>query len=183
MIFHDTPIEGVKLVELEPIYDERGSFSRSWCAETFSAQGLNSKAVQMNIQMSHRAGTIRGMHRQVDPYAEDKLVRCIQGSVFDVAVDVRPDSPTYLQWFGTELSAENRLSLFVPKGCAHGLQVLTDNTQVLYVMSEPYVEGSGTGYRWDDPALAIEWPITEGVEAADRDNNWPLIKPPGGGPD
>lgn len=175
MIFRDTPIAGVQVIELEPIEDHRGSFSRSWCAETFATAGLDPCAVQMNIQTSHRAGTIRGMHRQVEPHAEDKLVRCIQGSVFDVAVDTRPGSPTYLQWFGLELSADNGLSLFVPKGCAHGLQVLADNSKVLYVMSAPFVDGAGTGYRWDDPALAIDWPITTGIEAAARDNNWPLL--------
>lgn len=175
MIFHGTHIEGVKLIELEPIADDRGSFSRSFCSKTFEAQGLNPAAVQMSIQSSLRAGTIRGMHRQRDPYAEDKLVRCIQGAIFDVALDVRPDSPTYLQWFGAELSAANRLSLVVPKGCAHGLQVLEEDTQVLYVMSEPFVEGSGIGFRWDDPAFGIQWPITENIHAADRDRSWPLV--------
>jgi dTDP-4-dehydrorhamnose 3,5-epimerase len=143
---------------LETIGDERGWFARTFDAEVFAAHGLDPAVVQCNVSYNARAGTLRGMHFQADPHGEDKLVRCQRGALFDVIVDLRPDSATRGQWFGVELTPSNGRSLFIPKGFAHGFQTLADDTEVHYQMSTPYVPGAGDGVRWDDPAFGIEWP-------------------------
>ena len=158
MIFHDTPLAGVVVVELELLGDERGAFARTFCTEEFAAHELDTTVAQCNISHNDRAGTLRGMHYQAEPHGEAKLVRATSGAIFDVAVDLRPASRTYLGWYATELSADNRRGLSIPTGCAHGFQTLRDDTEVLYLMSTPYVPGAARGVRWDDPAIGIEWP-------------------------
>ena len=158
MKFSPTKLSGVWIVDLEPVEDERGFFARSWCQEEFKRRGLNPRLVQCNISFSRKKGTLRGMHYQIAPHPEAKLVCCTRGALFDVAVDLRPDSPTHKQWVGVELSAENRRAFYVPEGCAHGLQTLMDDTEVFYQMSEAYHPESARGVRWNDPAFNIAWP-------------------------
>lgn len=172
MIFTPTRIAGVHILALEPIADERGWFARSWCAEQFARHGLCAELAQCNLAWNHRRGTLRGLHFQAPPYAEAKLVRVTRGAVFDVAVDVQPESPTFGQWVSVELTADNHLALFIPSHCAHGLQTLSDDTEVLYQMSTPYVGGAAQGIRWDDSALNIPWPL-EPTVLSDRDRSWP----------
>lgn len=171
MKFLETPLAGAYLIELEPITDERGFFARSWCQQTFARQGLNSGLVQCNLSFNHRAGTLRGMHFQRPPHAEDKLVRCSQGAIFDVIVDLRKDSPTYRQWYGTELSARNRRQLYIPKGFAHGYQTLHDETEVCYQVTAYYQPDSEGGLRYDEPTLDIRWPLPVSM-ISDKDQNW-----------
>jgi dTDP-4-dehydrorhamnose 3,5-epimerase len=172
MLFHETKLPGVFEIQLELHPDDRGFFARSWCQREFEAHGLNPKLVQCNISFNARKGTLRGMHFQVTPHAEAKLVCCTQGSIYDVAVDLRRDSATYMRWVAAVLSAENRQMLYVPEGCAHGFLTLTDNTEVFYQMSEFYHPESARGLRFDDPAFEIVWP--EKVEAiSDRDRTCP----------
>lgn len=158
MILSPTPIDGVYEVEPERIPDERGYFARTYCADEFAAAGLDPVIAQCSTSYNVRAGTLRGLHYQAAPHAESKLVRCTRGAVFDVAVDLRPDSPSYLRWHGIELSEANGVALFVPKGCAHGFQTLRDDSDVLYQISVAYEPGAGRGVRWDDPAFGIRWP-------------------------
>jgi dTDP-4-dehydrorhamnose 3,5-epimerase len=158
----ETPLSGVWVIELEELGDERGWFARTFDSDEFRARGLNPDVVQCNASFNHRAGTVRGMHYQADPHGESKLVRCVRGAIFDVAVDLRPDSPTYRGWHGVELSAENRLAFYIPAGLAHGFQTLTDGSEVLYQMGNPYVPEASRGVRWDDPAFGIEWPEPDG---------------------
>jgi dTDP-4-dehydrorhamnose 3,5-epimerase len=172
MIFRETPIAGAILIELEPLSDERGSFARTFAVDEFAAHGLETRVVQCNTSTSVRAGTLRGLHYQVPPYAEAKLVRCVRGSLYDVVVDLRPESPTYCAWYGLELSASNLLTLFVPAGLAHGFQTLEDETEVLYQMSEQYSAEHARGVRWDDPAFAIEWPDVGERTISDRDRDY-----------
>lgn len=162
MIFHATPLAGVLLVECEPDADERGSFARTFCSETFAAHGLMSQIAQSSVSTNSRAGTLRGLHFQRPPFAECKLVRCTRGSLFDVAVDLRDGSPTYGRWTSTVLSAHGSLMIYVPEGCAHGFQTLEDDTEVAYDISVPYVSDAADGVRWDDPELAIGWPDAPG---------------------
>jgi dTDP-4-dehydrorhamnose 3,5-epimerase len=162
MRFVETPLPGAWVIELEELSDERGWFARTFDAEEFRARGLNPDVVQCNASFNRRAGTLRGMHYQVAPHGESKLVRCVRGAIFDVAVDLRPDSPTYRGWHGVELSAENRRAFYIPAGLAHGFQTLTDDCKVLYQMGNPYVPEAARGVRWDDPALGIEWPEQDG---------------------
>jgi dTDP-4-dehydrorhamnose 3,5-epimerase len=175
VIFHDTPLAGVVVVEPELLTDERGAFARTFCTEEFTAQGLDPRLSQVNISFNPRAGTVRGMHYQAEPHGEAKLVRVTRGAIFDVAIDLRPKSPTRRQWFGVQLTAEDRSALYIPKGCAHGFQTLRDDTEVLYLMSNPYVEGAGRGVRWDDPALGIDWPQPPvgGRTISERDATYP----------
>lgn len=169
MIFQATRLEGVFIIELERLTDERGFFARMWCTEEFEAHGLNSRLVQCNISYNKKAGTLRGMHYQVAPYAEAKLVRCTIGAIYDVALDLRPESPTFKQWVGVELTADNRRSLYIPEGLAHGFQTLLNDSEVFYQMSEFYYPDYAQGVRWDDPAFSIEWPIeTKVVSSKDR---------------
>lgn len=158
MKFTETPLAGVWVIELEPIEDERGWFARTFDAAEFAARGIEASVVQCNASYNARAGTLRGMHYQAEPDGEPKLIRCVAGAIFDVAVDLRPDSATYRGWYGTELSELNGRMLFVAAGLAHGFQTLRDGCQVLYQMGRPYVAEAARGVRWDDPVFAIEWP-------------------------
>ena len=166
MRFHPTPLAGAWLIESQPIEDDRGFFARTWDLAEFAARGLDTSLAQTNLSFNRRAGTLRGMHFQFPPHSESKLVRCVAGRLYDVIVDLRPHSPTFLQWYGAELSADNLRSLFVPKGFAHGFQTLVDETMVFYQMSDTYAPAAAGGLRWNDPALAIAWPLPVSVIAA-----------------
>jgi dTDP-4-dehydrorhamnose 3,5-epimerase len=170
-----TDVEGVMIVDIEPHRDDRGFFSRSFCASEFEEFGLLPGVVQTSISYNYARGTLRGLHRQVPPYAEAKLVRCTRGAIADVAVDVRPESPTYGKHVMVQLSADNRRSLFLPPFVAHGFQTLADNTEVFYQMSGPYQAGAGQGFRWDEPEFGIDWPLPVSV-ISDKDSNWPLLR-------
>lgn len=174
MIFSATPIDGVFVIEPEPIEDERGFFARVCCAREFAENGLDSHWVQCNIAHNRKRGVVRGLHRQIDPHAEIKLVRCTMGRLYDVIVDLRDGSPSRGQWFGIELSATNRKALYVPKGFAHGYQTLEDDTEVYYQVSAAYHPDAERGLRWDDPAIGIAWPIAE-PEVSERDRAWPSL--------
>ena len=158
MRFTETRVAGAFLIEPEPIADERGFFARTWCHDEFEARGLNPRLAQCSISYSRRKGTLRGLHYQAAPHEEVKLVRCTRGAIWDVAVDLRPDSPTFKSWFGTELRDDNHAMLYIPEGCAHGQLTLTDDAEVLYQMSVPFEPTAARGVRWDDPAFGIEWP-------------------------
>jgi dTDP-4-dehydrorhamnose 3,5-epimerase len=172
MIFMETKIHGVFMIELEPRRDDRGFFARQWCAEEFERAGLDPRVAQINTARSAATGTLRGMHYQKSPHAEVKLVRCTHGAVFDVAVDLRVDSPTFCQWFGTELDAESGRMLYIPEGCGHGYLTLVPNTDLVYHASAPYAPNSATGVRHDDPAFNIVWPGAINV-VSPQDKNWP----------
>ena len=159
MIFKETKLKGAYIIELEPLEDERGFFARSFCQKEFEEHGLNFRIVQCNLSYNRKKGTLRGMHYQVAPYEEAKLVSCIRGAMYDVIVDLRASSPTYCQWFAVELTAENYKMLYIPVGFAHGFQTLADNTTVFYQMSGFYHPECAGDVRWDDPAFGIEWPI------------------------
>lgn len=159
MIFHETKLPGAYLIEIEPRRDERGFFARSFCAQEFAAHGLVDRFVQSNISFNALRGTLRGMHWQLAPHAEAKLVRCTAGSLFDVIVDLRPGSPTCRAWAGFELDAREGRLLYVPEGFAHGFITLAPNTEVFYEMSAEHVAEAARGFRFDDPAIAIDWPI------------------------
>ncbi len=159
MKFIPTKIPGAYLIEIQPIADKRGFFSRTFCADEFQQHGLNYNFVQCNVSFTSQRGTIRGMHYQVTPYSETKLVRCTRGAIYDVILDLRPESPTFKQWVAAELTADNHLMFYIPSGCAHGLQTLVDDTEVFYQMSEVYHAAAATGVRWNDPAFGIEMPL------------------------
>ena len=167
MIFRETGLEGAWLIELETIEDERGFFARSWCHREAAAHGIEVEWVQCNVSHNRRRGTLRGMHWQ-EPAFEDKLVRVTRGAILDVIVDIRPDSPTHRRHFAAELSADNRHQLFVPRGFAHGFLTLADDTEVFYQMSVEYHKGQDRGFRYDDPAIGIDWPAGEKI-VSDRD--------------
>ncbi|MHB1843350.1 MAG: dTDP-4-dehydrorhamnose 3,5-epimerase family protein [Deltaproteobacteria bacterium] len=169
------PLRGAFIVELERQTDERGFFSRTWCAEEFAKHGLEAGLAQCSISFNASRGTLRGMHWQGAPRPEAKLVRCSAGAVFDVIVDLRRGSPTFLEWTSIELSADNRLSLYVPPLCAHGFITLTNATQVEYSMSSPYVSDLARGFRWSDPAVGIRWPL-QPVIISPRDSSLPLLE-------
>jgi len=173
MIFKETKLKGAFSIEIEKREDERGFFARAWCKKEFEDYGLTSHLVQANIAFSRKKGTLRGMHYQAPPYEEAKLVRCIKGVVFDVIIDLRPDSPTYTEWFGLQLTLDNYKMLYVPEGFAHGYQTLANNTEVLYQVSQFYSPESERGVRWDDPAFAIEWPEPNDLVISEKDKNWP----------
>jgi dTDP-4-dehydrorhamnose 3,5-epimerase len=173
MRFLQTPLSGAWVIELEQIEDERGSFARSFDAEEFAARGLNPTVAQCNISFNVRRDTLRGLHYQAEPHGESKLVRCVRGAIFDVAVDLRPDSPTLCRWHGVELNADNRLAFYIPAGFAHGFQTLTDGAEVLYQMGNAYVPEASRGVRFDDPAFGIEWPAAEKVVVSERDRTYP----------
>ncbi|CDN46376.1 dTDP-4-dehydrorhamnose 3,5-epimerase family protein [Neorhizobium galegae] len=164
----DLPLAGLKLVERQNLGDSRGFLSRMFCADELAPVGWEKPIAQINLTMTARQGTVRGMHFQRPPHAEMKLVNCLRGAVFDVAVDLRRDSPTFLRWHAQELSAENRRSLLIPEGFAHGFQALTDDCELLYFHSMPYAAGSEGALNALDPALAIAWPL-EITEMSDRD--------------
>lgn len=175
MKFLRTPIDGVAILELEERSDQRGFFARSFCRDEFEANGLLPDVVQCNISYNHVAGTLRGMHFQLEPATEAKLVRCIAGSIVDVIVDLRPDSTTFRQHVSVELSAANRRSLYVPPMFAHGYQTLVDDTEVLYQVSERYTPGMERGLRYDDPTLGLSWPLPVTL-ISEKDANWPLLE-------
>lgn len=158
MKFLPLHLHGAYLIEPEPIADERGSFARTYCRQQFREKGLNPHLEQCSFSFNHKRGTLRGMHFQTPPHAEAKLVRCTQGKIYDVIIDMRPDSPTYKKWEGVILSADNRHLLYIPEGFAHGFQTLNDNTEVFYQISCPFVPGHSSGVRWNDPAFGIAWP-------------------------
>lgn len=172
MKFTETRVKGVFVVELEVLEDERGFFARSWCEREFREHGLDPALAQCNISFNKVAGTLRGMHYQVAPHAEAKLVRCTQGAIYDVVVDLRPESPTYCGWVAMELTARNRRMLFIPTGCAHGFQTLVDESEVFYQMSVAYHAASARGVRWNDPAFAVSWPRANPV-LSERDAAYP----------
>lgn len=172
MKFTHTPLVGAMLVDLEKHGDERGFFARVFCAREFAEQGLCTQLVQFSTSLSIPRHTLRGMHFQLPPHAETKLVRCLAGALFDVIVDLRPDSDTYGQSFGAELSAANRTMMYVPKGFAHGFLTLTENTEILYFMDEYYSPASGRGLRWDDAGLDIAWPALPAI-VSERDAGYP----------
>ncbi len=159
MIFIETKLKGSYIIELEPIKDERGFFARSFCQKEFEEHGLNLHIAQCNVSYNKKKGTLRGMHYQVAPHEEVKLVSCIRGKIFDVIIDLRTASPTYCEWFAVDLSAEDYKMLYIPKSFAHGFQTLKDNTVVFYQMSEFYYPECARGVRWNDPAFGIEWPL------------------------
>jgi dTDP-4-dehydrorhamnose 3,5-epimerase len=179
MIFTVSPLSGAYLIDIERHADERGFFARSYCAEEFAAQGLGPELRQCSVSYNARKGTLRGMHYQCAPHEEHKLVRCTAGAIFDVIVDIRPASPTYRRWFGAELSAENRRSVFIPPGFAHGFLSVTEGAEVYYMISAAHAPESSRGLRWNDPALAIEWPFAPTIMAA-RDAAYPLLERPAG---
>ncbi|MBK9948853.1 MAG: dTDP-4-dehydrorhamnose 3,5-epimerase [Nitrospira sp.] len=159
MIFHETKLKGAYLIDLDRISDERGFFSRRWCAKEFARHGLNPAVVQVNIGHNIKKGTVRGMHFQIDPNREVKLVYCSRGSLYDVIIDLREGSPTHGQWIGAELTAENARMLYVPEGFAHGYQTLEDETDLVYQTSQFYAKESASGVRFNDPAFDIVWPL------------------------
>ena len=163
MHFTETKLSGVYIIDLERLEDERGFFARSWCIEEFLKLGLDANLVQCNISHNIRQGTLRGMHYQIAPHEEAKVVRCTTGAVYDVVLDLRIDSPTCKEWVAVELTAQNRRALYVPPGIAHGFQTLKDDSEVFYQMSEFYHQNSARGVRWNDPAFAIEWPDEERI--------------------
>ncbi len=173
MIFTATALEGAYVVELEPREDERGFFARAWCESEFRDHDLSTEIAQCNISFNHKRGTLRGMHYQVAPHAEVKLIRCTRGAVYDVIVDLRPDSPTQTHWIGVDLTAENRRMLYVPEGFAHGYQTLVDETETFYQVSAAYAPEAERGVRWDDPSFSSVWPDPEGAILSEKDSSWP----------
>jgi dTDP-4-dehydrorhamnose 3,5-epimerase len=172
MIFVPLKIDGAFLIDLEPLCDERGFFARSWCCEEFARRGLAGEVRQTNVAYTLRRGTLRGLHYQVAPHEEAKLVRCTRGAAYVVALDLRPSSPTCQHWVAAELTADNRRTIYVPPGCAQGYQTLADETEVFYQMSQSYAPEAGRGVRFDDPAFAIRWPL-EVTAISDKDRSWP----------
>lgn len=171
----ETNLKDAWLIELTKRGDERGFFARTYCEDVFAEHGLDTNIVQQNMSTSAEKGTLRGMHRQLAPHEETKLVRCVRGSILDVIADLRPDSPTYMKWQGFELSQENYHMLYVPKGFAHGFMTLTDDVEVTYLVSAFYAPDAESGLRWNDPALGIEWPM-EPTVMSEKDRNWPDYK-------
>ena len=171
MIFAETKLKGSYIIEMEIITDERGFFARSWCQKEFEKYGLNYNLVQCNISYNKTKGTLRGMHYQVAPHEEAKLVRCTMGAIYDVIIDLRPDSSTFKQWIAVELTAQNRKMLYIPEDFAHGFQTLEDDTEVFYQMTEFYHPEYARGIRWDDPAFALEWPFSEKI-MSERDKKY-----------
>ena len=175
MTFEETPLRGVFVIGLEPFSDERGFFGRTWCRREFDAHGLDASVAQCNVSFNARAGTLRGLHFQAAPHEEIKLVRCVAGAIFDVVVDLRPESPTFRGHFTVTLSAQNRRSLYIPGGFAHGFQTLEDDSVLQYHISAAYHPDSGFGIHWDDPTLAIPWPIRPPTVISSRDNALPRL--------
>jgi dTDP-4-dehydrorhamnose 3,5-epimerase len=176
MIFTETRLEGAYLIDLERLEDERGYFARSWCEREFLAHGLDPKLVQCNVSFNKKKGTLRGMHYQLPPFAETKLVRCTRGALYDVIIDLRSNSSTFLQWIAVELTPENNRMLHIPKGFAHGFQTMEDNTEVFYQMSEFYSAEHARGLRWNDPLLKIIWPDDRRTISV-KDREYPDLNP------
>jgi dTDP-4-dehydrorhamnose 3,5-epimerase len=175
MRFAETGLDGAKVIDPSPHEDDRGRFMRAWCAREFAEHGLQFAPVQANIGFSVQKGTIRGMHYQTTPALEAKLVRCTRGAIFDVALDLRPNSPTYRRWFGIELTAENGRMLYVPESFAHGYQTLEESAEMYYMTSAFYVPAAVRGVRFDDPAFNIRWPLAPSV-VSEQDRNWALVQ-------
>jgi dTDP-4-dehydrorhamnose 3,5-epimerase len=175
MIFTETPLPGAFVIELELHEDERGFFARTFCANEFSEHGLQPVVAQANVSFNHEKGTLRGMHHQVAPAEEAKLVRCSAGAIHDVIIDLREQSPTHLSHFGVELSAQNRKALYVPERFAHGYQTLSDGAEVTYQVSEFYSPGHGAGVNYADPAFGIKWPLPV-TAISDKDSSWPHLR-------
>ncbi len=173
MVFLETNLEGAFVIEIEKKLDDRGFFARSFCMTEFDKQGLNTEYVQSNISFNLKAGTLRGMHRQVAPFSEVKLVRCVRGRIFDVIIDLREKSRTFKQWFSIELTQDNRKTLYIPEGFAHGFLTLEDNAEVFYQHSKYYTPDAEGGVRWDDPAFGIEWPSMDHYTISEKDQCWP----------
>jgi dTDP-4-dehydrorhamnose 3,5-epimerase len=174
MQFTETQLKGAFIVDLEQRQDHRGFFARTFCATEFEAHNLLPTVAQCNLSFNYKKGTIRGMHYQIAPATETKLVRCTQGAIYDVIIDMRPNSPTYLSHIGVELTAENRRALYVPEMFAHGYQALTDGAEVGYQVGSVYTPGYERGLRYNDPAFDIEWPLSVS-EISEKDANWPLL--------
>jgi dTDP-4-dehydrorhamnose 3,5-epimerase len=177
--FRETPVAGSYAVEPERMEDARGFFARTFSADEFAAHGLDDRVDQCSTSFNAKRGTLRGLHYQAAPHGESKLVRCTRGAIYDVAVDLRPNSPSYLRWAAVELTAENGRALYVPEGCAHGFQTLADASEILYQISAAYVPEAARGVRWDDPVFSIEWPPAPpgGRTIAERDSRYPDFAP------
>lgn len=173
MIFTELAVAGAFAIDLEKREDARGYFARAWCAREFEENGLNPELVQVNLSFNDEVGTLRGMHFQRAPHEEAKSVRCTRGAIYDVVLDLRPESPTYKDWAAVELSADNRRMLYVPEGCGHGYQTLTPETETLYQVSAFYAPDSEGGVRWNDPAFGIDWPDTPRRILSEKDASWP----------
>jgi dTDP-4-dehydrorhamnose 3,5-epimerase len=178
VLFTETPLAGAFTIEPEPRADERGFFARVWCQEEFATHGLETRCVQCSISYNRRAGTLRGMHYQADPYPEVKVIRCVRGAIFDVIIDLRRDASTFARHFAIVLSSANRTALYVPGGFAHGFQTLVDDTEVMYQMSEFYRPTCARGVRWNDPAFGIQWPPADVRVMAERDAAYPDFAEP-----
>ena len=176
MIFTETTLKGAFLIELERRQDERGFFARTWCQREFEAHGLNTQWVQCNLSFNRPKGVLRGMHYQAAPYAETKLIRCTMGAIYDVIIDLRPESSTFRQWMALDLTAEDRRMLLVPEGFAHGFQTLVEETEVFYQMSQFYAPEHARGVRWDDPAFKVSWPDGRRL-ISERDQSFPDFCP------
>lgn len=174
MIFHKTPLAGAYSIDLEPFRDERGLFARTFCQKEFKQIGHHKAFVQLNHSRNIHKGTIRGMHYQNPPFAEIKLVRCIKGSVYDVIIDIRKNSPTYLQHYGLVLSESNMKMIYIPEGFAHGFQTLEDNSELIYHHTDFYTPGVESGLKFDDPSVGIKWPLAPTI-ISDKDQNYPPI--------
>lgn len=172
MIYEPLPVHGAFLIAIEPLADERGFFARSFCREEFTAHDLDPVIAQCSVSFNEYKRTLRGMHYQKSPDEEVKLVRCTAGAIYDVVIDLRPESPSFTRWAAAELSAENHKAMYVPAGCAHGFLTLAAKTEVLYQMSQSFQPASAAGVRWNDPAFDIKWPATVEV-ISERDKNYP----------
>ena len=177
MIFHETSLKGSYILEMEKVEDERGFFARMWCKEELESHNLDKNLVQCSLSFNRCKGTLRGMHFQIPPHGETKLVRCTKGAIFDVIIDVRAKSSTYLKWMGIELSEENKKMIYIPKGFAHGFQTLVGNSEVLYFISDSYHPEASRGINWKDPAINITWPRVKERIISKRDQNWPMFAP------
>lgn len=174
MILTETPLRGAFVIDIERARDGRGFFARTFCADDLAKHGLTATVAQCSTSFNERAGTLRGMHFQAEPHAEDKIVRCTSGAIFDAIVDIRRGSPTFGRWFGVELSAENRRAIYAPKGFAHGFVTLAGATEVLYMISAPFAPGFDRGFHWDDPTVGIAWPTVPTVIGG-RDAGLPTL--------
>jgi dTDP-4-dehydrorhamnose 3,5-epimerase len=175
MMFGATGVEGAWLIDIEPKEDERGFFARVWCRQELAAQGLDIEVAQESISWNRHRGTVRGLHFQRPPHAETKIVRCVRGAIFDVIVDLRPRSPSFLRWEALELTAAEHRAIYIPKGLAHGFQVLTDDTEVAYQISAFHVPAAAAGFRYDDPAFGVRWPLPVTM-ISERDLSWPAFE-------
>ena len=177
MTFTETQLPGVWVVDGEIFPDERGHFAPAWRPEEFAARGLETAIAQASLASNIRRGTIRGLHYQTAPFEEAKTIRVVRGAIYDVTVDLRPGSATYLRWIGVELTADNRRMVYIPRGCAHGYQTLADDMDVFYFVSAPYAQGHQQGIRWDDPAVGVQWPLGPPASISDRDRQFPDLRP------